>query len=66
MNEGRRRKVTTVLNEDLDAAVREIEKATGMGIADLARVGLTKVFNEFRQTGEVKFQPLIRSEAAVH
>jgi hypothetical protein len=53
-----KKKVTTVLSDDLNAEATAIEKKTGLGISDLLRIGLVKVVREVKRTGKVEVEQL--------
>ncbi len=53
-----KQKVTTVFDAELSAEATEISERTKMSIADLLRIGMTKVALEWRQTGTIKIEEL--------
>lgn len=53
-----KKKVTTVLSDDLNTEAAAIEKKTGLGISDLLRIGLVKVVREVKRTGKVEVEQL--------
>lgn len=59
-----KQKVTTVLEGRLKAEADELAARTNMGMADLLRIGLTKLAIEWRRTGTIKIEELPEPEQA--
>ena len=53
----KKQKVTTVLEAALAQAAQNLSTKSGLGMADLLRLGLQRVVNEFRASGSIRIAP---------